>query len=219
MSIPEKTDHPWTRKHDHPQIAHIPERPGSSTRPRSSQLIELCRDRPSDERLRAAGSHWALSEAAVSDHTFVETHDPRGGHPAMGRTLTNVVPRCLNRDYLQRMVNLGNETKWSLVHIEAGKRIYQAYAELDQLSDVGDPDTLAGFINDHFEDPGLGRTLGVPDPRWRRRPDRRRSPHDGDPRRRLRPSATRGLGARRAPRLRGRQATTGSSRRTRTSRP
>ena len=83
----------------------------------------------------------------------------------MGRTLTNVMPGCLNRDYVQRMVDLGNETKWSLVHIEAGKRIYQAYAELDQVSDVGDPDTLAGFINDHFEDPGWGgpwafQTLG-----------------------------------------------------------
>ncbi len=120
------------------------------------ELIELCRDRPSDQRLKAAGSHWALSDGAVSDHTFIETHDPHEGHAAMGRTLSNVVPRCLNRDYVQRMVEMGSEVKWSLAHIEAGKRIYQAYAELDQVTDVGNPNTLAGFINDHFDDPSFG---------------------------------------------------------------
>jgi len=160
VPIPEKTNAPWTRKHNDPRIPHIPQVPRIVYPTSLEQLIELCRDHPSDQRLRAAGSHWALSEAAVSDHTFIETHDPRELQQAMGRTLTNVVPKCLNRDYVERMVQLGAETKWSLVHVESGKRIYQLYAELDQLTDVGDPDTLAGFIDDHFDDPGWGGPWG-----------------------------------------------------------
>ncbi|MGH6855370.1 MAG: hypothetical protein ACREDN_08120, partial [Aestuariivirga sp.] len=48
-----------------------------------ADLIQLCRDRPAGQRFRAAGSHWALSRAAISDHTFIETHDPRNVHQAI----------------------------------------------------------------------------------------------------------------------------------------
>ncbi len=160
MAITEETGVPWTRKHNHPGIPHVPSAP-RIVYPRSLQeLIELCRDGSAGERLKAAGSHWALSEGAVSDHTFIETHDPHERHFAMGRTLSNVVPKCLNEDYVQRMVDMASEVKWSLVHIEAGKRIYQLYAELDQVGDVGDPDTLAGHINLNFGDPGFGGPWG-----------------------------------------------------------
>lgn len=74
----------------------------------------------------------------------------------MGKTLTNVIPNCLNRDYVEHMVRNGADQKWYLVHVEAGKRIYQLYSELDQLVDVGDTSTLAGFINEQFNDPGYG---------------------------------------------------------------
>jgi hypothetical protein len=130
-----------------------------------ADVIEICRERDHSPRLKAAGSHWALSEAAISDHTFIETHDPTGAHNAMGRTLTNVIPRCLNRGYLQHMKDAASDGRWYLVHIEAGKRIYQLYAELDQLIDVGDHGTLAGVLNRDFGDPGFGgpwafQTLG-----------------------------------------------------------
>ncbi len=154
MPITDETGVPWTRKHNHPKIPHLPSAP-RIVYPRSLQeLIEVCRGRTAGEGLKAAGSHWALSEAAVSDHTFIETHDPHEGHVAMG--LTNVVPKFLNDAYVQRMVDMANEIKWSLVHVEAGKRIYQLYSELDQVGDVGDPDTLAGHINLHFGDPSFG---------------------------------------------------------------
>lgn len=117
--------------------------------------IDECPTRP-DQRFRAVGSHWALSPAAISDHTFIETHDPRNVHQAMGKTLTNVIPKCLNLDYLEHMVRTEKGQKSYLVHVEAGKRIYQLYAELDQVIDVGDPSTLAGFINHKFGNPGYG---------------------------------------------------------------
>jgi hypothetical protein len=73
----------WTRKHDLPgSPMSIPrvEHPTSL-----EQLIELCRTRPPDQRMHAAGSHWALSTAAVADHIAIETNDPP--HTAMGKTL------------------------------------------------------------------------------------------------------------------------------------
>ncbi len=156
MPIDEVQFSPWTRKHDDPRFNLIPRAPKIVYPKSLEELIELCQNRPPGQRFKAAGSHWALSQAAISDHTFIETHDPRNVHRAMGKTLTNVIPKCLNRDYVEHMVVNGADQKWYLVHVEAGKRIYQLYAELDQLVDVGDTSTLAGFINDQFNDPGYG---------------------------------------------------------------
>lgn len=156
MPVDDVHNAPWTRKHDDPRFPLLPTVPRTVYPKCLKELIELCRDRPPSEPLKAAGSHWALSPAAISDHTFIETHDPRNARRAMGRTLTNVIPGCLNRDYVQQMVETGRERKFYLVHVEAGKRVYQLYAELDQVVDVGDPDTLAGFINDEFGDAGYG---------------------------------------------------------------
>jgi hypothetical protein len=81
----------WTRLHDPPESPYIRMAPLTQHRRSLEDLIEICRTHPRDQHLRAAGSHWALSEAAVCDHTFVETHDPRPGHAAMDRTLYEVV--------------------------------------------------------------------------------------------------------------------------------
>jgi hypothetical protein len=112
-----------------------------------ADLITLCRNRPAGERLKAAGSHWALSAAAISDHTFVETQDPRGRYPAMDRTLHEVAAP----DLLSRMADGAFPTRYgTLVHVEAGKRIFQLYAELDQVDPVGDKTTLGGHMRDRF---------------------------------------------------------------------
>src|SRR5438093_993118 len=77
---------PWTRKHDMPGSPLFPAVPKTYF-PRSLEdLIEICKSRPIGERLKSAGSHWALSTAAVSDTAFIETHDPQNMFPAMGQT-------------------------------------------------------------------------------------------------------------------------------------
>ena len=104
--------------------------------------MELCKD-PAAGRLHAAGSHWALSDAALSDFTFIETHDAREDwehhppgviKPAMGRTITDVIPKCLNRTYLDWLNT--REVPHYLIHVESGKRVYQLYSELDQEVDI-----------------------------------------------------------------------------------
>lgn len=95
MPAEEALNVPWTRKHDDPHTPLIPQAPRIVYPKDLAELIEVCRN-PARKNLKAAGSHWALSTAAISDHTFIETHDPRGNHQVMGRTLPEVVPGCLN---------------------------------------------------------------------------------------------------------------------------
>ena len=96
MAIDEVVGQAWRRKHDDPATPVVPSAP-RTVYPRSlEELIEICSTRTPLEKIHAAGSHWALSEAAVSDSVFVETHDPNNMHQAMGRTLYDVVPPCLN---------------------------------------------------------------------------------------------------------------------------
>lgn len=172
MAIDEVVNAPWIRKHDRPGTARTAAR---ILYPRSLQdLIKICSTRLPGTHLRAAGSHWALSPAAVSDGVFIETHDPGGDFAAMGCTLRNVVPRCLSVSFLQAMAGrhparfvdderLDDQTNY-LVHIETGKRIYQLYAELDQ-GEESDPDSLASVLerdygNREYRGPWAFRTLG-----------------------------------------------------------
>ena len=164
----------WGRKHElgtivAPEIAY----PTSL-----DELIELCRDQPPEHSMHAAGSHWGLSTAAESDYTFIETRDPTGRFPAMARTLTEVIPHCMTDEALDLMAgrhpvsfesNLLDGTAADdapyFVHVEAGKKIYELYAELDQDA-AGVPGSLAAYLADKrnnydYAGPWAFRTLGA----------------------------------------------------------
>jgi len=155
MAIDEVSGQAWTRKHDDPAMPVVPSAPRTVYAKSLEELIEVCSKRKPFESIHAAGSHWALSEAAISGNVFVETHDPNNNHQAMGRTLYDVVgvPGCLNQDFIDALAarqvlpfdtnpanisNVGNEGLYP-IHIETGKRIYQLYSELDAGDD--DPRT------------------------------------------------------------------------------
>lgn len=143
----------WTRKHDDSRAPLLPSTP-RTVYPRSLEdLIRICREHAPGERLRATGSHWALSPAAISDHTFIETRDPTSSHAGLDRTLSNVIPPCLNRVFVQALRDRGAEYP---VHVEAGKRIFELYAELDRGFDVGDASTLAGYLKGEYGDDRFG---------------------------------------------------------------
>jgi len=154
MPIPQMLFAPWTRKHDKPGFPQIP-LAASVMFPQSLQdLIEICANRAPGQRLHAAGSHWALSPAAISDHTFIETHDPNNFFPAMGRTLYNVVPACLSDKFLTHLdaatsIPSLTEAPTYFWHFESGKRIFQLYAELDE-GDAANPNSLAALMTSRF---------------------------------------------------------------------
>jgi|GEM_PF-2514991 len=172
MAVREKSK-AWTRKHDKPGTPFIRKAP--ILYPESLEdVIKICAERKPENFLRAAGSHWALSDAAVSDTIFVETHDPSKEFSAMGRTLFDVVPKCLSADFLS-FLNQQPKTSFDnksvnenagcyLVHFETGKKVFQLYSELD-LGDDNNPESLAVFMKQRFNNtnyfgPWAFHTLG-----------------------------------------------------------
>ena len=173
MAIDEIRSQAWVRKHDDPAAPVVPSAPRTVYPKSLEEVIEICGTRGKNERIRAAGSHWALSEAAISDTVFVETHDPRNEHQAMGRTLYDIIPGCLNPAFVDALASVAvppfdaNTVKENAglypVHIETGKRIYQLYAELD-MGD-SDPRSLAVLLaqtrsNGTYLGPWAFHTLG-----------------------------------------------------------
>jgi hypothetical protein len=161
MALEEVFNQPWTRKHDDPAVPKFSSVPRTVFPKGLDDLIDICSLRQPNEQLHAAGSHWALSEAAISDHTFVDTHDPNGVHQAMGKTLYDVIPGCMNDQFIAALAQQTvkpfdmntvspNEGLYP-IHFETGKRIFQAYAELD----AGDTDnrSLANLINQKYSNP------------------------------------------------------------------
>ncbi len=152
MGIPQAQFAPWTRKHDKPGTPLITQAPAIVFPQSLEDLISICSSRPAETHLHAAGSHWALSSAAVSDHTFIETHDPNNVFPAMGRTLYEVVPGCVSENFLNELNNTfpnPGPASTYLVHFESGKRIYQLYAELD-LGDDSNQSSLCLLMQSRF---------------------------------------------------------------------
>jgi hypothetical protein len=174
MAATEVHNVPWTRKHDEPGVNLIPSAPTIAYPTTLEDVVALCQKRAPADRIRVAGSHWALSRAAVSDSVFVETHDPNNAFPAMGRTLYEVVPGCLTDAFIEGFAadhpepydeeHSGENVGLYPVHMETGKRVYQAYAELD-FGDEKNPQSLAVLLRDSYHNPSyLGpwafRTLG-----------------------------------------------------------
>ena len=159
MAIDEISGQAWTRKHDNPDVPTVPAAPLIEYPKSLERLIHFCATRVPGQRAKAAGSHWALSNAAIADHTFVETHDPANLRPAMDKTLFEVVPGCLTDHFKAVLANrhptftpdVAKENDgFYLVHFETGKRIYQLYAELDQ-GDDNNPHSLAILLRDKYQ--------------------------------------------------------------------
>ena len=171
MAAETVANQPWSRHHDKKGVPYVDPAPRTAYPKSLQELVELCSD-PSTGQLHAAGSHWALSDAALSDFTFIETHDAREDweahppgviKPAMGSTITDVIPKCLNRTYLDWLHT--REVPHYLIHVESGKRVYQLYSELDQPVDMSTDATLGGYMrvhygNEQFAGPWGPATLG-----------------------------------------------------------
>jgi len=163
MPIPQSLGAPWTRKHDKPGSALIPNAPVIYYPQSLEDLVTICS--APNRKVRAAGSHWALNQSAVSDDVFVETNHFFNIFPAMGRTLYEVVPACLSDEFVKGLVTridaLSVSPQSYYVHVEAGKRIYQAYAEMD-LGDDNHPNSLAVKMLTEFDDGSYLGPWGFP---------------------------------------------------------
>ena len=168
---------PWRRKFDDPTKppASAPQR---HYYPNTLQdLVDIVQgaEGMSGEKpeVRASGSHWAFSDAAVARGFAVETQDPEGSPPAPGplrlnRRLYSVIPPCLSQEARRFFegqnpvgfdpVNPPDESKIYLFHVEAGTRIYELYSWLDEGDDAR-PESLAGQLP-KYKGPWAMATLG-----------------------------------------------------------
>src|SRR5882724_2114000 len=167
---------PWTRHHDDPAHPIVPF-PLRHYYPKSRQeiieIITAAEAISTKPEVRASGSHWALSQAALTDEFIVETQDPKGDDndltlPRLNRTLYEVVPECLNSHALEFFRGQGvttfvdsapvDHSKFYLYHVEAGTRIYELYHRLDEVDDI-EPRSLANLLAP-YKGPWAMQTLG-----------------------------------------------------------
>ena len=85
MALDQAFGQAWSCKHDDPGRATNPAAPRTIYPKSLEELIDICTNRLANERIHAAESHWTLARAAIADTTFVETHDPRNAHQAIGK--------------------------------------------------------------------------------------------------------------------------------------
>lgn len=136
----------WQREHDNPDQ---PTRTNVGLfRPTSlDELVDICKTRTPAQRLKVVGSHWALSDAALSDDLFVETHDPElpsnglsgflhadlreiASTELFAHLLANP-PRAREDDVTADPCLEGGNLEPFYVLVRGGTRIYEAYRDLD----------------------------------------------------------------------------------------
>lgn len=140
----------WRRKHDDLREAPRVSNPQFHFFPESRQdLIDIVRQSLQDSdpytAVRASGSHWSLSEAAVSRRYVVETRGfaETDGFPApakLNQTIYDVIPQCLSAGAFDQLVSqpstafdtdIPDLASFNYYHVEAGIRIFELYSRLD----------------------------------------------------------------------------------------
>jgi hypothetical protein len=174
------SQNPWHRTHDDPSIAAIPN-PSVRYYPTSLDdvidIVQHAKTMSTSPEVRACGSHWALSTAAMTNDFLVETQDPEGdrsdpNRPRLNKTLYPVIHDCMTADALGFFIGQGvtpfdpmlppDHSKFYLYHVEAGTRIYELCCRLD--AGDADPMSLASLLarqgHPEYEGPWAMPTLG-----------------------------------------------------------
>jgi hypothetical protein len=134
---------------------------------------DLPQPRPVKSEEHICGSHWAMSEAAVTPGQMIETATPvHEDHndqtaPRLNHVLYDVIPGCMTQDALQEFIRQDvkafdpkkvppDTDKFYLFHVEAGMRIYEVYAYMDSGDDglvtgdaLGNGQSLARYVEKH----------------------------------------------------------------------
>ena len=160
MAVSTLTDTDWSRHHDpranpiRPRVARI------TCFDTLEDLISICKAKPPNTRFKASGSHWGLSEAALSDHDAIETNWP--GHESVPRySGLDLDLEHLYSEPLFHFLVTNPPVKAELlasdpclqrpasgpffVHLKAGTRVYEAYSLLDRTG--AKTGTLAAHLN------------------------------------------------------------------------
>ncbi|MEE3950089.1 hypothetical protein [Bacillus wiedmannii] len=174
----------WRRETDDDKKPAIVPKPKRHYYPNTlKDLIKIIRDAENEPEpkpeVKASGSHWAMSHAAVTEDFIVETHNPEvddQGIPErlnkMNQSIFDVIPECLTseaRRFFQEQnvkpydaSSKLDHTKFSLYHVEAGTTIWELYSRLDDENDIIDKHNSEGMaaVFPEYKGPWAMETLG-----------------------------------------------------------
>lgn len=160
MTVLTFTNRPWIRHHDPLAIPIRPNVAKIICFDTLADLIQICASRTSSRKLKASGSHWGLSEAALSDDEAIETNWPgpevAPRHSGLDVDLDELFSESLFEFLIANPPGKAEELISDpclqeseigpfYVHVKSGTRIYQVYALLDQLGAA--PGTFAHRLN------------------------------------------------------------------------
>jgi hypothetical protein len=154
----------WRRFHDSILTPIRPDVAAVYCADEPSDFIEICRARPAAGlKLKAAGSHWSLSESTVSDDSALETNwpDPDDVHRNSGpaRDLAEFIsgalfnalvtnpPRRPEQAMSDPCLSDGARNCF-FIHLKSGTRVYEAYSLMDDLNRKTD---LAKKLNEQLK--------------------------------------------------------------------
>lgn len=161
MSIQTLHDIEWRRFHDSHTSVRRPHVAEVHCADKAADFIHLCRNRPATGlKLKAAGSHWSLSDSTVSDDSALETNWPdaqavprnSGLATDLGKLISDRLFRHLARnppippDAATQDPCLGEgPSNCFFIHLKSGTRVYEAYSLMDGMAAA--PTDLARALN------------------------------------------------------------------------
>src|SRR5712692_2868136 len=96
----------WRRFHDSKKTAKRPDVAEVHCPDEAVNFIDICNKRPTTGlKLKAAGSHWSLSESTVSDDSALETHWPGADAVPRNTGLATDLDELINDQLLRHMAD------------------------------------------------------------------------------------------------------------------
>ncbi len=151
----------WPRFHDPKANPIRPSVPEVHCADDLGNFIDICRTRPtSGLKLKAAGSHWSLSESTLSDDSALETHWQGAGAVPVNTGLAVDMADLINDQLFDFMVKHPPQRPETatfdpclrdgpvdclFVHLKSGTLVYEAYSLLDLMDQ--NPTQLAQDLN------------------------------------------------------------------------
>jgi hypothetical protein len=151
----------WRRFHDSKKSAKRPDVAEVHCPDEVVNFIDICNQRPATGlKLKAAGSHWSLSESTVSDDSALETHWPGADAVPRNTGLATDLNELISDQLFRHLADnppVPPDTATQdpclsdgpfncfFIHLKSGTRVYEAYSLMDGMAAT--PTKLAQSLN------------------------------------------------------------------------
>ena len=165
----------WRRLHNSKNNPKRPDVAEVHCADAAADFIDICFKRPATGlKLKAAGSHWSLSDSTLSDDSALETHWPDAGAVPLNTGLAVDLLDIISDQLFNFMANTPptspdaatqdpclseGSSNCFFIHLKSGTRVYEAYSLMDGMASA--PTNLAKELNNKLSgDPMKGPYSG-----------------------------------------------------------